>query len=400
MACRKNNLKDKGCNMNNLNIGDVVEFQIEKIIKGGFVGNKDGVEFFLPKSLSGLKEDESVIGKNIKAKVKEFKQNSVVVDRKAYLNEVKEKIEKLKDKEVSSKVIKVKPSGLVIDVDGISGFVPKDEIFYKKIDHKKYFDEGDEIKVILIDLDRRVFSIKKALPNPWDEVKNLNPGDRVKVTVSHITDYGAFVDLGNGVEGFLHISEINWDGINDLTLGQEIEVEIVEINPEEEKLRVTRKNLLTKPATIFAEKYKVGDIVEGVITKFINVGAFVEVDGISVLMPNKFASFKKGEKANEIFNIGDKLKFKVITISPDENKVIVSRKDAIPNPYEAFTKSHNIGDEVKGNVKYITDFGMFIDLGDIEALVRKEDYQKDYNIGDEFVGKIIEMNGDRIKLAE
>jgi len=326
MACRKNNLKDKGCNMNNLNIGDVVEFQIEKIIKGGFVGNKDGVEFFLPKSLSGLKEDESVIGKNIKAKVKEFKQNSVVVDRKAYLNEVKEKIEKLKDKEVSSKVIKVKPSGLVIDVDGISGFVPKDEIFYKKIDHKKYFDEGDEIKVILIDPDRRVFSIKKALPNPWDEVKNLNPGDRVKVTVSHITDYGAFVDLGNGVEGFLHISEINWDGINDLTLGQEIEVEIVEINPEEEKLRVTRKNLLTKPATIFAEKYKVGDIVEGVITKFINVGAFVEVDGISVLMPNKFASFKKGEKANEIFNIGDKLKFKVITISPDENKVIVSKK--------------------------------------------------------------------------
>jgi small subunit ribosomal protein S1 len=179
VAGGKNNLKDKGCNMKELNIGDVVDFKIEKIIKGGFVGNKDGVEFFLPKSLSGLKEDESVIGKNIKAKVKEFKQNSVVVDRKAYLNEVKEKLEALKDKVVKAKVVKVKPSGLVIDVDGISGFVPRDEIFYKKIDHKKYFDEGDEIEAVLIDENRRVFSIKKALPNPWDEVRNLNVGDRV-----------------------------------------------------------------------------------------------------------------------------------------------------------------------------------------------------------------------------
>jgi len=386
--------------MNELKIGDVVEFQIEKLIKGGFVGQKDGVEFFLPKSLSGLKEDESVIGKTVKAKVKEFKQNSVVVDRKAYLNDVKEKVESLKDKIIPAKVVKVKPSGLVIDIEGISGFVPKDEIFYKKIDHRKYFDEGDDIEVVLIDPERRVFSIKKALPNPWDEVKNLNIGDRIKVTVSHLTDYGAFVDLGNGVEGFLHISEINWDGINDLTLGEEIEVEVVEINPEEERLRVTRKNLLEKPASKFAQKYNVGDIVEGIITKFINVGAFVEVDGISVLLPNKFASYKKGEKASEIFEIGDKLEFKVITIIPEENKVIVSRKDAIPNPYETFAKEHQVGDEVKGVVKYITDFGMFIDLGDVEALVKKENYEKEYNIGDEFVGKITELNGERIKLSE
>jgi small subunit ribosomal protein S1 len=386
--------------MKNLNIGDVVEFRIDKIIKGGFVGNKDGVEFFLPKSLSGLKDDESVVGKVVKAKVKEFKQNSVVVDRKAYLNDVKEKLSSLKDQKVKAKVLKIKPNGLVIDVDGISGFVPKEEIFYQKINHKDYFEEGDEIDVVLLDENRRVFSIKRTLPNPWDEVRSLSPGDRVKVKVSHLTDYGAFVDLGNGVEGFLHISEINWDGINDLTLGEEIEVEIVEIDPDNERLRVTRKNLLKKPAEEFASKYKVGDIVEGVITKFINVGAFVEVDGVVVLMPNKFASFKKGEKASDIFKVGDKMEFKVITISPDENKVIVSRKDAMPNPYETFANEHKVGDEVRGRVKYITDFGMFIDLGDIEALVRREDFEGEYEVGDEFVGKIIEINGDRIKLAE
>jgi small subunit ribosomal protein S1 len=386
--------------MSELKVGDVVEFKIDKLIKGGFVGYVDDQEIFLPKSLSGLKEDESVIGKTVKAYVKEFKQNSVVVDRKAYLNDIKEKLENKADEIINAVVTKVKPKGLVIDIEGISGFVPKEEIFYKKIDHRQFFSEGDEVQVKLIDPVRRIFSIKKTLPNPWEEVKALNIGDVVKVSVSHITDYGAFVDLGNGVEGFLHISEINWDGINDLTLGDEIEVEIVEINPEEEKLRVSRKNLLTKPAVIFAEKYSVGDVVEGVITKFINVGAFVEIDGISTLLPNKFASFKKGEKANEIFNIGDKMQFKVITISPEENKVIISRKDAMPNPYDTFAENHQIGDEVEGKVKYITDFGMFIDLGDIEALVRKEDYNGEYEIGDNFRGKIIEINGERVKLAE
>jgi small subunit ribosomal protein S1 len=399
MACRKNNFKNKGSNME-LKIGDVVEFQIEKIIKGGFIGHIDEQEIFLPKSLSGLKEDESVIGKNIKAKVKEFKENSVVVDRKAYLNEVKEKLEALKDKIITAKVIKVKNNGIVIDVDGISGFVPKDEIFYKKIDYKKYISVGDEVEVVLLDPVRRIFSIKKALPNPWEEVKNLNRGDVVKVTVSHITEYGAFVDLGNGVEGFLHISEINWDGINDLTIGDEIEVEIVEIDVENEKLRVSRKNLLNKPASEFAKKYKAGDVVKGIVTKFINVGAFVEVDGISVLLPNKFVSFKKGEKASEVLNIGDEIEVKVITIEEDNNKVIVSRKDVLLNPYEEFAKKYNIGDVVSGKVKHITDFGSFIDLGDVEALVRKEDLKNEYNVGDSFEGKIIELNGDKIKLAE
>ena len=386
--------------MSELKVGDVVEFKIEKLIKGGFLGYVGEDEIFLPKSLSGLKEDESIIGKNVKAYVKEFKQNSIVVDRKAYLNDIKEKLEQKADEVLIAKVTKVKPNGIVIEVDGISGFVPKDEIFYKKIDHRQYISEGDEVSVKLIDSQRRIFSIKKTLPNPWDDVRELNIGDIVKVSVSHITDYGAFVDLGNGVEGFLHISEINWDGINDLTLGDEIEVEIVQLNPEAEKLRVSRKNLLTKPAVIFAKKYNVGDIVEGIVTKFINVGAFVEIDGISTLLPNKFASFKKGEKASDVFNIGDKMEFKVITINTEENKVIVSRKDALPNPYDIFAQNYNVGDEIEGKVKYITDFGMFIDLGDIEALVRKEDYKNSYEIGDSFKGKIIEIDGERVKLAE
>ncbi len=386
--------------MSGLKEGNLVEFTIEKVIKGGFVGREGDIEFFLPKSLSGLREDENVVGKKVKAKVKEFKENSVVVDRKSYLKEVEEKLESLKDKQVEATVTKIKNNGLVIDVDGISAFVPKEEIFYKKINPFNYFEEGDEIDVILVDPKRRIFSIKKLLPNPWDDVKELNVGNVIKVKVSHITDYGVFVDLGNGVEGFLHVSEINWEGINNLSLDDEIEVEITNIDLENERLRVSRKNLLTKPATIFAEKYNVGDVVEGVITKFIDVGAFVEVDGIVVLMPNKFTSYKKGEKASEVFEIGDKAQFKVINIDEENNKVIVSRKDAITNPYEEFANSAQIGDEVEGEVKHITDFGIFVDLGDVEALVRKEDLKNEYNIGDKFKGEVISINNEKIRLAE
>ena len=133
--------------MKEYKIGEVVEFKIDKLVKGGFVGYVGENEMFLPKSLSALKEDKSVIGKSVKGYVKEFKENSIVVDRKSYLNNIKEKLEEKKDKILTAIVTKVKSNGVVIDVDGISGFVPKDEIFYKKIDHKEYISEGDEVEV-------------------------------------------------------------------------------------------------------------------------------------------------------------------------------------------------------------------------------------------------------------
>ncbi|MRJ06197.1 MAG: RNA-binding protein [Epsilonproteobacteria bacterium] len=383
-----------------LKVGDTIEFKIDELVKGGFVGYIDGREVFLPKSLSGLKWDKEMVGKVVKAKVKELKENSIVADRKAYLREVEKWLDTIQGQKVIGVVKAIKPKGMVIDIDGVSGFVPKEEIFYRNIRIEDYFEVGDEVEVVLVDKERRIFSIKRLLPNPWEDLRHIKPGDILEVAVSHITDSGLFVELENGIEGFMHISEVNWDGENDLNIGDRIDVEVLEINPDQERLKVSRKRLLEKPAQKFSKKYKEGDIVEGTIVKFISVGAFVDVDGISVLLPNRFVSYKKGETAEDLFQIGEKAQFKVISIEPDANKVVISRKDVIEDPYTRFEREHRVGDQVEGVVRQIADFGIFVDLGEVEALVRNSDYQGIYQPGDNFTGEIIELRGNRIKLRE
>jgi|GEM_PF-84187 len=392
--------KIKELTMEELKVGDVIQFKIKELVKGGFVGEVEGREVFLPKSLSGLKWDEKNVGKEIKAKVKEVKTNSIVADRKSYLREEEEKLEELKGQKVTATITEVRKNGLIIDINGIGGFIPKDEIFYKNIRVEDYFKVGESIEAVLVDPERRVFSIKRLLPNPWDDLKEVQPGDILEATVSHITKNGLFVELANGIEGFMHISEVNWEGENDLSVGDKIRVEVLEINPAEERLKVSRKRLLPKPAERFKQLHREGDVVEGVIVKFINSGAFVEIDGISVLLPNRFVSYKKGERAEDLFQIGDRAKFKIISIEPEDNKVVVSHKDTLEDPYTRFNRLHTLGDIVEGIVRNIRNFGMFVDLGEVEALVRKNDYMGTYRPGDRFRGEIVELKGDRIKLKE
>lgn len=388
--------------MAEVKVGDTIQFEIKELVKGGFVGELDGREVFLPKSLSGLRWDKSNVGRVVKAKVKEIKpeSGSIVADRKSYLREEEEKIKELEGKKVVGTIEKITRKGLIIDVDGVNGFVPKDEIFYKNIRVEDYFKPGETVEVILINPESRLFSIKRLLPNPWDDLREVQPGDILEGVVSYITKNGVFVELDNGIEGFMHVSEINWDGENDLSVGDRIRAEVLEIDPDQERLKLSRKRLLPKPAEEFQKKYKEGDIVEGVIVKFIDVGAFVDVDGITVLLPNRFVSYKKGERAEDLFQIGDRATFKVISIEPEANKVVVSHKDTMEDPYTKFGRLHTIGDIVEGVVRSVLDFGMFVDLGEVEALVRKDDYLGTYHEGDRFRGEIIELKGNRIKLKE
>ncbi len=163
---------------------------------------------------------------------------------------------------------------------------------YSKISHKgpvnpaKHFKEGDEVNVVAIDFDKKKkhlsLSIKDATPDPWEDIdKSLRRGDSVSVEVSNIEPYGAFVDLGNDLEAFLHVSEISWDKNvkhpkDYLNIGDKLDVEVIEIDKSKRKLRVSRKTLLPKPIEIFASKYRVGDIVKGKISSITDFGAFVK----------------------------------------------------------------------------------------------------------------------------
>ena len=404
--------------LNKYKVGDIVKATIKELNKGGFVAkNEDGIEFFIPKSESALKLEEDNIGKTVEGKIIEIKKNGAVISRKQLLNEKKEQrkefIESIKDKIITARVKNLKKEGIVIEFDNsLTGFIPKEEVSYKKVNHFKSFKKGDEIEVKLIDADKMLFSIKQTKKDPWEEVKenNITNGDVLNVTVTNIMEYGAFVDIGNGVEGFLHISEISWNSNekieNLLNVGDELDVEVIDIDFDNRKLRVSAKSLLPKPAEEFAKTHKEGEIVEGKVVNLTDIGGFIQVDDVVCFLPNRFVSWTKGEKAKDILENDATYNFKIISIEPENNKIILSKKDAEDSPYVKFEKENKIGDSVKGTIKNIADFGVFVSLGNgVEALVRKNDLEKDiseYKSGDELEGKIIELDAEnkRIKLSQ
>ena len=395
--------------------------------KGGFITQDvNGVEFFLPKTHSGFKNAEGVIGKTYKVRVIKIdkEENSIVVSRKKILDDDRKKRKEAlssiveNDSVIEGTVKKITTYGMFVDVGGVDGLVHYSEISYKgPVNPSSLYKEGDKVlvKVISYDNEKRhlSLSIKAATPDPWEEIINdgLEVGDTIKVTVSNIEPYGAFVDLGNDIEGFLHISEISWDKNiknpkDHINEGQEIDVEVIEIDAKGHRLRVSLKNLLPKPFDEFKAKHKEGDVVKGVVTTITNFGAFVRVGCVEGLLHNEDASWDRNDKCKDMFKAGDELEVKIIKIDSAEQKVSLSLKDLKQSPVQAFANKFNVGDIVKGTIRDIKDFGVFVELGNnVDALIRKEDLGSvdvsALKIGDEIEAAIafIDEKKNRIRLS-
>ena len=395
--------------------------------KGGFITqDANGVEFFLPRTHSGFKNAEGVVGKSYKVRVIKVdkEENSIVVSRKKILDDDRKKRKEAlsniveNDSVIEGTVKKITTYGMFVDVGGVDGLVHYSEISYKgPVNPSSLYKEGDKVlvKVISYDNEKRhlSLSIKAATPDPWEEIisDGLEVGDTIKVTVSNIEPYGAFVDLGNDIEGFLHISEISWDKNiknpkDHISEGQEIDVEVIEIDAKGHRLRVSLKNLLPKPFDEFKAKFKEGDVVKGVVTTITNFGAFVRVGCVEGLLHNEDASWDRNDKCKDMFKAGDELEVKIIKIDSAEQKISLSLKDLKQSPVQAFANKFSVGDIVKGTIRDIKDFGVFVELGDnVDALIRKEDLgsvdASTLKIGDEIEAAIafIDEKKNRIRLS-
>ncbi|WP_103605498.1 30S ribosomal protein S1 [Campylobacter concisus] len=395
--------------------------------KGGFITqDANGVEFFLPRTHSGFKNAEGVVGKSYKVRVIKVdkEENSIVVSRKKILDDDRKKRKEVlsniveNDSVIEGTVKKITTYGMFVDVGGVDGLVHYSEISYKgPVNPSSLYKEGDKVlvKVISYDNEKRhlSLSIKAATPDPWEEIINdgLEVGDTIKVTVSNIEPYGAFVDLGNDIEGFLHISEISWDKNiknpkDHISEGQEIDVEVIEIDAKGHRLRVSLKNLLPKPFDEFKAKFKEGDVVKGVVTTITNFGAFVRVGCVEGLLHNEDASWDRNDKCKDMFKAGDELEVKIIKIDSAVQKISLSLKDLKQSPVQAFANKFSVGDIVKGTIRDIKDFGVFVELGDnVDALIRKEDLgsvdASTLKIGDEIEAAIafIDEKKNRIRLS-
>lgn len=393
--------------------------------KGGFtIEDSNGCEYYMPLAQSYLKT-AGAIGKTVKAKVIKVNKNqgSIIVSRKKLIEESKSvkdnKVsEILENKEpINGIVKKITSYGMFVDLGGIDGLVNYNEISYKgPVNPANYYNEGDTVSVVVLSYDKAKqhlsLSIKAALSNPWEEIKDkLEVGDTITVTVSNFESYGAFVDLGNDIEGLLHISELSWNkNIKNpkeiLNIGDEINVEVIELNFDQKRLRVSLKNLQEKPFTKFVNSHKVGDIVKGKIATLTEFGAFVTLGEVDGLLHNEEASWDANSKCKNLFKKGDEVEVKIIKIDKEKENISLSIKEIASSPAKNFQDKYKVGDIIKGNVKDKKDFGIFIKLeNNLDGLIRNEDFGplkvEDVKVGDEVEAVIINIDTkkNRVRLS-
>ena len=403
----------------------IIEGVITKKNRGGYVVEADDVAFFMPRSLAAFKDTDEVVGRKIKAQVVKIDEaeNSIIVSRRKLFNEERKKKKEIIDQLMAEDVVvegtikKITSYGMFVDVGGVDGLVHYNEISYKgPVNPSKLYKEGDvvTVKAISYDKDKRhlSLSIKAVHPDPWAEVEDeLDEGDTITVTVSNIEAYGVFVDLGNDIEGFLHISEIAWDknvkNPNDyLTVGQEIDVEVIEINPKTHKLRVSLKKLLPKPFDEFLKNYNEGDIVTGTVTSLTDFGAFVRIAGVEGLLHNQDISWDKNVKCKDVLKSGEEVEVKIAKINAEDQKISLNRKTLLESPIDKFATNNKVNTVVKGTIRDIKDFGVFVSLEDgVDALIRDEDLaplvKEELEAGQEIEAAIavIDTKRDRIRLS-
>ena len=403
----------------------IIDGVITKKNKGGYVVECDGLEFFMPRTLSYLSTKIDATGKKIKAMIVKVDKakSSVVISRKELIEREKARVAEIVDRLLESKEVvegtikKITSYGMFVDVGGMDGLVHYSQISHKgPVNPSKYFDEGDIVNVLALDYDKKKrhlsLSIKDANPDPWQDIDSIiGVGDTVTVTVSNIEPYGVFVDLGEDLEAFLHVSEVSWNKNvkhpkDYLSVGEDINVEVIEIDKEGRRLRVSLKSLLPKPMDAFVDAHKVGEVVTGTVSSLTDFGAFIKIDSVEGLLHNQEISWDKSQNAKNLLKSGDEVEVKIIKIDKDAGKISLSKKALEESPVKAFAATHKVGDIVTGTVKDQKEFGVFIALeNNVDALIRTEDLHPikadEIEKGQEIKGVIsfIDSNNDRLRVS-
>lgn len=377
-------------------LNKVIEAKVIQKNKGGFVMDYDGVDVFLPRRESAFKEGFKPEGKSYKVMVTKVSEekNSIIVSRKKFFdfekNNKKAVVERLLNgnRVAKARVVSAATFGVFVDIDNVEGLIHYTELSHKgPINPQKHFKAGDEVEVKILgydnDKNRFTLSLKALMSDPWQEIGNtLEVGYAIKVVVTNIEEYGAFVDLGNDIEGFLHISEISWDkGIKHpsecLKIGQEIDVEIIEIDLVNKRLRVSLKKLLHKPFTTFAKAHRENENIKGKVVTLTDFGAFINLGVVDGLLHNEDASWERGLRCKDMLNIGDEIEVKILKIDSANERISLSKRLLSDSPAKEFAKKHGIDSIIEGTITDIKDFGVFIEVDGVEVLIKNEDISKE-----------------------
>ena len=407
--------------------GAVVEGRIVGRIKGGLTVDI-GINAFLPGSqvdLRPVRNLEKLLGTTLDFKIIKLnkRRGNIVLSRRVLLEEQRESmrsdtLETLTEGDVVEGIVKnLTDYGSFIDLGGIDGLLHITDMSWGRVNHPSdVLTVGEKINVKILKYDRereRVsLGLKQITPDPWLDVESAYPvGARVQGKVVSLTDYGAFVELEDGVEGLIHVSEMSWTKRikhpnKILTVGDDVETLVLALDIPNRRISLGLKQIEPNPWEVIGEKFPIGTIIEGQVKNITDFGVFIGVDeGIDGLVHISDLSWTKRVKhPSEIFKKGDTVKAVVLNIDRENERFSLGLKQLTPDPWEAIPVKYAPGTIVRGKATSVTDFGVFLEIEDgIEGLIHvselsqeKVESPKDIaHVGDEFEAAVSECRHGR-----
>lgn len=410
---------------------EVVEGTVIAKVKGG-LSVDIGVKAFLPGSQIDLRPVRNLdiyLGKTLKFKVIKFnkKRGNIVLSRRALLEEERESlkattIENVKSGQVVRGIVKnITDYGAFIDLGGMDGLLHITDMSWGRVKHpSELLQVGQEIDVKVLKYDdekeRVSLGMKQLQPDPWEQVAGQYPvGARVKGKVVSLAEYGAFVELAEGVEGLIHVSEMSWTKrvkhpSQILQVDQEVEVQVLEVDRENRRISLGMKQLEPNPWVELKETYAPGTIIEGEIKSITDFGVFIGVDkGVDGLVHiSDFSWTKRINHPSEMFQKGEKVRAVVLGVDTENERFSLGLKQLEADPWSQVSGKYPIGGQFDVKVVKIADFGVFVELEpEIEGLIhiselsttRVEKPEEFCKVGDTLRAEVVSIDQDARKIG-
>jgi small subunit ribosomal protein S1 len=408
-----------------------IQGTITSRVKGGFSVDI-GVLAFLPGSqadLRPIRNLDDMVGKTFDFKILKYnrKRSNIVLSRRVLLEKERESkrsatLSSIHEGKVLQGIVKnITEYGVFVDLGGVDGLLHITDMSWGRVKHPSdLFKIGDQINVKVLNLDlekeRVSLGMKQLAADPWTlAVQKYPVGSRVTGRVVSLTDYGAFVELQEGIEGLIHVSEMSWTRkvrhpSKVVSVGEEVSAAVLDIKPDARRISLGMKQVAPNPWDVIAEKYPVGTTIEGKIKNITDFGIFIGIDeGIDGLVHISDISWTKRIKhPSELFKKGDVVQAIVLDIEKDNERFSLGIKQLLEDPWKSVAARYRVGAEITGTITNVTDFGIFVELEEgIEGLVHVSEISKEkiktpvgkFNIGDPITARVMTINSDERRIG-
>ena len=399
--------------------------QITGKVKGGFTVSVDGIRAFLPGSLVDVRpvRDPSYLeGKDLEFKIIKLdrRRNNLVVSRRAVVEhefaaEREDLIERLEEGAIIKGVVKnLTDYGAFLDLGGIDGLLHITDMAWKRVRHpSEVVEVGDELEVRVLRFDRERMRVSLGLKqlgeDPWDNIdRRYPPGSRLFGRVTNITDYGCFVEIEDGVEGLVHVSEMDWTNRNVnpnkvIHIGEEVEVMVLDVDGDRRRISMGMKQVKPNPWEAFAALHNKNDKVSGTIKSITDFGIFIglegDIDGLVHL--SDISWMNQGEDAIRNFRKGEEVEAVVLAVDPERERISLGIKQLDQDPFATYMAEHPRGSIVTGRIREIDARGAVVELADgVDGYLKANDMAKErvddatklFSVGDEVEAKFVALD--------